>query len=80
MGDLELMRPGIIDMLGVFFLKVPITKVLFFSGEKQGAGLKRHIHHFNCKLSCPLGFLQSFQASSYEFVTESADQGSQAYW
>ena len=43
MGDLELMRPGIIDMLGVFFLKVPITKVLFFSGEKQGAGLKRHI-------------------------------------
>merc|ERR1711990_1397846 len=40
MGDLELMRPGIIDMLGVFFLK----------------------------------------ASSYEFVTESADQGSQAYW
>jgi len=40
MGDLEQMRPGIIDMLGVFFLK----------------------------------------ASSYEFVTESADQGSQAYW
>merc|ERR1712012_1507486 len=40
MGDLELMRPAIIDMLGVFFLK----------------------------------------ASSYEFVTESADQGSQAYW
>jgi len=40
MGDLEAMRPAIIDLLGVFFLK----------------------------------------ASSYEFVVESADQGSPAYW
>ena len=39
MGDLELMRPGIIDMLGVFFLKVPITKVSYVLG-KQGPAFK----------------------------------------
>ena len=40
MGDLELMRPGIIDMLGVFFLKVPITKVLFFFWRKTRSRFK----------------------------------------
>ena len=64
MGDLELMRPAIIDMLGVFFLKV--TNLKYFSIFNDTRILGAYMIHL--------------QASSYEFVTESADQGSQAYW
>ena len=74
-GDLIAMTPTIVDMLGVFFLKVPSSSLLTEKCSASKSGLRR----YSCQSGKPF-HTSSPQASSYEFMAESSRQGSTAYW